>query len=261
MDRFMRGLERIGKDLRDRRNIEAYAATFFVILFAILTIVGDIVPTNIKEAAMLSALGLLVYNLTVPKDASLTSYDQMLNDRTDFKQPFSELVRSATQLYMYAPSAVNVLNSDNLKVINDSILSRKGGEFKIIMQDPEEIEAVKILSRQLDENVIRQVQDLPSALTSTYKKLRNISTWERKGVFEYKLLSFGPGFSLVVVNPNEADGVVVVEFYGYMHEDTSSRMHIELTRKDSERWYNYWVSQFDVMWKDARYDGEERIKA
>lgn len=252
MTRIQRTLRRIAKDLKNFRNVDAYIVSIFALFLFVVTLIADVVPPNIKDGVILGALGLLVFNLTVPKQPDVTGYDDMLDDRSGFKIPFYERIKTATQLYIYAPSAVNILNADNTRAIVDHILSRKDGEFKIIVQDPDETEAVKILAKQLDENVIRQMQSLDTALASSITKLKNIATWEREGVFEYKLLSFGPGFSLVAINPTKADGVVIIEFYGYTHEDTSSRMHIEMTRADSERWYTYWVSQFDAMWKDAR---------
>jgi hypothetical protein len=75
--------------------------------------------------------------------------------------------------------------------------------------------------------------------------------WKARGSFDYKLLNYNPGFSLVAVDPSSRNGQVIVEFHGFHNEATSSRMHIELTRQQSERWYTYWTEQFQRIWDAA----------
>jgi hypothetical protein len=43
----------------------------------------------------------------------------------------------------------------------------------------------------------------------------------------------------------------VVEFHGFHNEATPSRMHIEISRQQSERWYAYWMEQFNQIWSAA----------
>jgi hypothetical protein len=57
--------------------------------------------------------------------------------------------------------------------------------------------------------------------------------------------------SLVAIDPGAKQGTVIVEFHGFHNEATASRMHLELTRQLSERWYSYWVEQFDHIWRAA----------
>src|SRR6266511_3987906 len=46
-------------------------------------------------------------------------------------------------------------------------------------------------------------------------------------------------------------GTIIVEFHAFHNEATSSRMHLEITRQGSERWYSYWSDQFDHIWRAA----------
>jgi hypothetical protein len=52
------------------------------------------------------------------------------------------------------------------------------------------------------------------------------------------------GFSLISTDPTTRKGHVIVEFHGFHNEATSSRMHIEVTRRPSDYWYAYWANQF-----------------
>ena len=59
------------------------------------------------------------------------------------------------------------------------------------------------------------------------------------------------GFSIVAVDPTSRNGRIIVEFHGFHNKATSSRMHIELTRHQSEPWYGYWTEQFQRIWDAA----------
>ncbi len=239
--------KRILTDIRARRNIDSYVVAFFTLVFAIHTLVGDIVPDQYRMAALLAGVGLLVFNITVPEHKQSGSLDDYLNDRKSFP-PFKERIRNARKLWIYGPSAVNILGAENSLAIKDNILNHKDGELRVILQNPNEKAAIDILIRQLDESIDFKVQDLPQAIQETLARLRNMKQWKIQGTFEYRMLDYCPGFSMVVIDPDKKHGVVIVEFYGFHHEHTASRMNIEITNARSERWYLYWVSQFDYMW-------------
>jgi hypothetical protein len=48
------------------------------------------------------------------------------------------------------------------------------------------------------------------------------------------------------------DGLLIVEIHGLRNEATASRMHLQLTRTSSERWFVYWRNQFEHLWQSAR---------
>ena len=65
------------------------------------------------------------------------------------------------------------------------------------------------------------------------------------------MLDYNPGFSLVAVNPSARDGRFIVEFHAFHNDATSSRMHIEIGRKQSDHWCTYWRDQFERIWDAA----------
>jgi hypothetical protein len=251
IDAFNRTLKRIFTDIRSLRNIDAYVVALFAVTFAVLTAFGDNIPDQYKMAALLAGMALLVFNITVPEQKNGGKLDDFLNDRSSFP-PFRERIKSAHKLWIYGPSAVNILGAENSLAIKDSVLSQKDGELRIIVQNPNEKAAIDILIKQLDELIDYKVQDLPQAIQETLTRLKNMKHWKTSGTFEYRLLDYCPGFSMVVIDPDRNNGVVIVEFYGFYHEHTANRMNIEITKAQSERWYTYWVSQFDHMWQHAR---------
>jgi hypothetical protein len=254
MDSIRRTLMRIKADILALRNLDAYIVAALAIVLAILGIVEVGVSTDAKLAVILAALGLLVFNLTVPAQKQL-DLDEVLQNRSAYT-PFPERIKGARTLWIYAASAVNILSDENLQAIREEILNRPDGQLRVIIQDPAETESMRLLIKQLDESVDYPVQHMNSAVQDTQARFERIQKWKCPGKFEFGFLSYNPGFSLVVIDPTENQGAVIPEFYGFHNEHTGSRMHIEITRKLSQQWYDYWVSQFDYMWDEARKPGE-----
>lgn len=247
IQRFWR---RVLEDFKARRNLEVYVVSVVALILALLTLIGDGVPEQFKTAAILAALSLLVLNLSTP-ERSAGSLDDFLNDRASLGS-FEERIKGARELWIYAPAAANILRGGNSQAIRREILEQADGKFLVIVQNPARAEAVDILRRQLDEGLDYADQELPAEIQATLTALQSIrSKWKIPGKFDYRLLDFSPGFSLVVVNPTQKDGVVIVEMHGFHNESTDKRMHIEITRASSERWYDYWTSQFLHMWEKA----------
>jgi hypothetical protein len=71
------------------------------------------------------------------------------------------------------------------------------------------------------------------------------------GNFSYRLLPFNPGFSLLIVNPTEPSGFIVFEAHGFSDENVTDRMHVLIRRRDSPRWFTYWVERYEAMWRSA----------
>ncbi len=241
---------RILSDLSARRNIEVYVVSLVAIVLAVLGVIEDIVPDQVKTSAILAALALLVFHISVPESGGGT-LDDYLDDRSNFK-PFPETLVGVRELWIYAPSAANILRGDNLDAVRNEVLSHKSGQLRVLIQDPEQIDAVALLRKQLDDNVQYQVQDLPEEIDSTLRRFEMIASWKMEGKFEYALMPFGPGFSLVILDAHKATGRVIVEVHGFHNESTNGRMHLTITRQDSERWFVYWVDQFERMWDQSR---------
>ncbi len=247
----MQFFKRILKDIKNRRNIEVYVVSFAAVLVAVASLFGDAVMAslgdNIVNSIILTALSILVLNISIPKSDKST-LDDYLDDRTNLGS-FKDRIHSAHKLYIYAPSAANILRGESADAIREQILSRKDGELRMIIQNPDNQPAVDILEDQLDKHVNFQMQHLPDELTRTLRQFQLIHEWDLPGSFEYRLLDYSPGFSMVMIDPDSNKGQIIVEVHGYQNESTSGRMHIVITKKDSERWFVYWQRQFDNMWE------------
>jgi hypothetical protein len=249
MQSLRRFWKRVIADFRARRNLDVYILSGFTAFLIFVSLIGE-VPESLKSIALFGSLSLLVLNIATPR-TSAGNLDDYLNDRSKLGS-FSDRIRGTRKLWIYAPSAANILRTENAEAIRKEILAYPDGEFRVIIQDPDATHAMAILKKQLDESIDYQVQHLPDEIQHTLRQLELIKSWKVQGRFEYKLLEYGPGFSLVAVDAHKNNGVVIVETHGFHNESTDARMNIEIVKIDSERWFTYWTSQFDHMWQAAK---------
>jgi hypothetical protein len=240
---MLRTLRRIINDIGNRKNIEAYATSFAVLLFAIGSFFFDIVPQNVQFAALLAGIALLVFKTTDPTPSTAASLDDVLEDRTGYGK-FSDFIRGAKSLSIYGASNMNVLRE--MDDIEREVLDR-GGTVRVLIQDSLQESSVNILVRQLDKTY-----DLRRDLEMAQLILERMQERRPTPNLQHRFVPYSPGFSLTIVNAGQSDGRLIVEFYGYENKAIKERMHIEIHHRQSSRWFDYWAKQFELMWESAR---------
>jgi hypothetical protein len=235
-----RALRRLAEDLREVRNIEAYAISTLAAALTIFTIVGSPSP-QLFDAVALACLAFLVFSTTRQQAASQAGggLAGVLRDRDSYAT-FEQLLDGATELWMYAPSGVNVLRRHGGDIKR---WLAAGGRARFVVHDPG-AGAIDTLATQLDED-----NDFGKDLTASLDSLDKLAG---SGRLDYRLLSLNPGFSLVVVNPRQRGGRRIVEFHGFQDESISDRMHVEIRRSESTHWFDYWARRFEAIWAAAR---------
>jgi hypothetical protein len=236
---IIRTFRRIFADVLSGKNLDAYVVTAIAIFLAVAGIIGEAIPLDWKLSGILAGIALLVFNSTRP-DKQSTDLDSVLLDRQSFGA-FHDEIKGKRVLWIYGPSAVNVLR--DTAHIKREILDR-GGEVRIIIQDIESQAGMEILSEQIDKTM-----DLGNSIRMSTDLVRNMKNW---GKVELRVLPYSPGYSLVVLDPDSRDGKAIVEFFGFRNELITERMHIDITRQQSQHWFEYWAHQFQNMW-DAAY--------
>jgi len=207
---------------------------------------------QLRWSVVLAALGLLVLRISVPETGPEASLDGLLLDRFAFDAvPLADRLRDAREVWIFAPSAANLLTSHNCELLRTGPLSRDGGIVRVVVLDPSRGAVIELATRQLDDALTQPSHEFPAALAATVGKLQTMARWPVAGSFEYRLLAYNPGFSLVAIDPGARGGRLIVEFHAFHNEATSSRMHVEITRKQSDRWYTYWAEQFEYLWAEA----------
>ncbi|MGW3351340.1 hypothetical protein ACWDA3_49265 [Nonomuraea rubra] len=250
----MRFLRRVKADVRARKNIETYVMALILLLFAVVSVISDVVPEEVKWAAVLAGLGVLLYRATLPEQprGGRDVLGDVLGDRAGFDDtPVPRLFDGVRDVRVFAPSAANLLSPYVCETLRTSVLQRRDATVRVVVLDPGQEEAVRIARSQLDESDDHQLQSLPVALGAMLERLARMRGWVTPGKVEYRLFPYNPGFSLVLTDPDDWQGRAIVELHG-AGRSTFARMHVDLTRERHERWYAYWVEQFDYLWETAR---------
>jgi hypothetical protein len=234
-------LRRVRSDLREGRHREAYAVFAIGLVLTVLGLVGGI-PERYLLSGLLLAVTFLVFRSTIEPAGPFTSVNDVLNNRESFV-PFPELVKGAGQLWVYGPTATNVVS--HVADIKQHVLAR-GGSVRVIVQDPAS-PSVDDVGSQLDDNT-----DFRSDLS---RSLATLAKLEGTDGFEYRLLGFSPGFSMVVVDAATARGFLILELQGFKDDNIAGRMHVRIARAESLHWFDYWVARFEAMWDSAAKPG------
>ncbi len=253
---MLKALRRIMGDLRERRHIESYVVAAAAFVIAVLSVVDDVVPEPVREdlrwAVVLAGVGILVFGMTLPGPDAPTSLDAHLHDRSRFdEEPLSKRLGNAREVCIYAPSAVNIL-STHYDLLRRTVLARPDGSLRVVVLDPHNEDAVRHAERHIDDTVDFQARGMRESLATTLGQLEVMGKWQLPGKLSWRLADVNPGFSLVGIDMDTSSGVVIVEFHGARNVASSGRMHLEITRKTSERWYAYWVDQFEAIWSTSR---------
>ena len=235
-----RELRRVLNDILKFRNIEAYVIALVGVALVAMDVIGD-VDARLQLTVITAALALLVFRSTRPAESQI-DLDSVLKDRQSYGT-FREFIQGGKVMWAYGPSLVNVLH--NSSDIKREVLD-KGGQVRILVQDPSNEASMNILREQLDQS-----NNLDHDLKGSLFTLEKMMKW---GGVDYRLLSYSPGFSLTIIDPDGRDGRLVVEFFGFHNEFIRDRMHIVIERRQSQYWFEYWAKQFDVMWNAARED-------
>jgi len=245
------GWRRISRDLKNRRHVDAYSIALVTFVLAVLSLVPDFVPDPVRWAVLLAGVGILVWRITIPEPLT-GNVDELLNNRFAFDtNPLSERLKNATEVFIFAPSGVNILSAHNCELLRIGALNKPDGAVRVVVLDPGNESAVQLATRQLDDSLDYPLQDFRASLQATVRQLGTMVSWHLRGSFDYRLLDYNPGFSLVSIDPTARNGHVIVEFHGFHNEATSSRMHIEISRQQSDHWYAYWTSQFNRIWESS----------
>lgn len=246
MRSLLRTVQRIARDISSGQHIEAYAIALVSFLLAALSLVQDILPMEIQMAALLAAVALLVFKTTAPQQGKV-DLDAVLRDRQSYGS-FREFIAGGREVWIYGPSAVNALTHSS--ELEREVLKR-GGRLRVLLQNPDALHGMEVLRRQLDQMGKPLLdQDIRRSLTV----LSSIAAPYPQQV-DYRVLDDSPGFSLIVVDPDGRDGRLIVEYFGYNNHAIVDRMHIQITRDESQHWFEYWARQFEMMWDDAKAPG------
>lgn len=133
---------------------------------------------------------------------------------------------------------------------------KDGAHVRILISEPESLatQMASLRSEDPDEGVY-----FNKRLAATIQDIEYLhKTWleyqpsgkSAKGLLEVRLLPYAPSFSVLVFNGNQPQGKVIVEIYA--HKTFMETAVFTLNSQKDGNWYEYFVNQFETMWKEAK---------
>src|SRR5262249_8386795 len=123
---------------------------------------------------------------------------------------------------------------------------RKGGNMRVLIFNPVSAR-LPILAELFGVSASKLKTEIATTIENSKELLDSgLGT----GKFEIRQTEMMPGYSMVVSNPTEPNGQLVVEYLGY-HTRISERPHLELDATRDRQWFTYYLNQFDGLWESA----------
>jgi hypothetical protein len=243
------------QDILSGRNLEYYITLIFILVILGLDIF------NLASPDMLTNITLAVLALVVSTSLSTReSLDELSNKLTktqsadDFFWKTKRSIEPDLSKAKYVGFAGAVL-SRTLRDYSANLEERLsiGAQVRIILMDPNStapdqavLRSKGVVSRQFYIDTLRPTLERVGILAHTSEKV------------ELGLLPYKPAFGMVVIDPDEPYGQIIIEMYPH-HSDSSSPT-FELQPKRDPYWYKYFREQFDDLWGgcgERHFSGKE----
>lgn len=125
----------------------------------------------------------------------------------------------------------------------------QGCKLKILLTDPRS-PCISMSAKIMNESPNSFKKDLQNSL-NRFNLIKNEIRNKHKADFEIRYLRIMPSWKMIITDPKKDYGKIIVELYFYqsrLHE----RPHFELHPVKDVRWHNYFIHQFDKLWKDSK---------
>lgn len=242
---------RIAKDIVQGKHLEYYVTLLFIILiFALDTF--NLVSSESITNIILAILALVVYS-------NLTTHQRLeeLSDKIIMPQGAERFFwkeKRSIEHDLSNAKYVGILGAVLSRTMRDysSVLEERlkaGAKVRILLMDPESAAPDQAVLRSKDVNS-RQfyVENLCMTIERVGFLVKTAST------VELGLLPYKPAFGMIVIDPDEPYGKIIVEMYPHHSDAFAPTFELDAIR--DRHWYTYFRAQFDAVWERTRqYNG------
>jgi hypothetical protein len=124
----------------------------------------------------------------------------------------------------------------------------QGAQIRVIVVDPKLDE---VLNRMALESIASTAEHWRNSIEATRTLLGAIvKSPGNTGKLEIGYLPYTPSFGIVLLNPNEPEGVCFVEIYH--HKATVHNATFVLTAARDSKWYEFFSRQYELLWESCR---------
>ncbi|NUS07692.1 MAG: hypothetical protein HOV97_34590 [Nonomuraea sp.] len=249
----MRPLQRLRADLGTGKNLEIYVTAVIAIAVGVLGVFG-VVNGQVLAAATLATLALLTVTALGPKHqvADLESRVAELNRLVRAQlsgQAFLTTRREGLEQRVARTGDLRFAGVTLSRTIRAHVEDlhkalERGASLKVLMIDPSSTAPEEAARRS---TIPGQADVFVHRVKSTVYLLRGLPHRER---VEVRFLPFVPAYGLILLDPDDDDGVIHVELGS--HRTVGHDPVFTLIRHRDHVWCERFTSEFDRMWEVAR---------
>jgi len=215
----------------------------------ILSLFG-LFEVTMSENVIIGLLTLLAADALVERLTYLEKIDERLE-----RLPEPELLRDRSQLIRMEDLAANAKEICAAGMSLISIIPpyvdfyiqklRDGCNLRFLLLDPKS-RAVTIGDQELLS------QTMKNEIETSLRVLNKLIALEdSKGKCEVRLSRARLPFSMVIIDSQKDLGRMTVEFLAYK-KDLRERPHIQLTKRDNYKWFQFFYNQFESLWQENK---------
>lgn len=231
------------RDISEGRNLEHYITLIFITIILSLDIF-NLASADILTEITLAVLALVVFTSLSTRESVEALSEKLIKPQNadDFFWRSKRSIESELSQAKYigfAGASLSRTLRDYSAVLEDRL--RLGARVRIILMDPN--------STAPDQAVLRSKgvssrQFYIDTLRPTLERVGMLSNFSDR--VELGLLPYKPAFGIVVIDPDEPYGKIIVEMYP--HHSASFAPTFELTPNRDLHWYKHFREQFDNLW-------------
>lgn len=223
--------------------------TIALALGAVVLSLFGFLETTVAEEVIITLMALLAVDALVERMGLLEKMnariekwpeEEVLRDRSKLNR-MEELAAGATEIWAAGTSLVSIIRPYDHFFLQKL---KEGCNLRFLVLDPKS-EAAHVWDKKQQTPTTKR--DIKSSLQS----LDNLIKQRRlKGRCEVRLAQAFLPFSMVIVNAQKEYGKMTVEMLAYK-KNLHDRPHLQLTKRDHEKWFRFFYDQFEILWQDS----------
>lgn len=238
--------KKVGADIVAGRNLEHYITIAFILVILGLDIFNLASPDIVTEIT-LAVLALVVLTSLNTRD-SLNQVQESLDKQLSADEFFWSDKRSLENDIEQA-RYIGFVGTTLSRTVRDysAIVERKlkqGAEVRFIIIDPDSTAPDQAVLRS--KGVINR-QFYIDLLRPTLERICALS-YSSQGI-SLGLLPYKPTFGMIILDPDESRGRIIVEMYP--HRSTDLFPTFELTPNRDSYWFKHFQKQFKILWESC----------
>ena len=240
----MKFLKRMIQDVIEGKNLEHYITLIFIFIILLLDIF-DLASPDILTEITLAVLALVVFGSLNTREA-VNELTDKFEQSTNADGYFWKEKVSVEPLFIQAKH-IGFVGASLSRTLRDysHTLERRlndGAIVRAILMDPASTAPDQAVLRSKS---IRNRQFYIDSLRPSLERIGALSN--RSQSVELGLLPYKPAFGMIVIDPDEPNGIIIVEMYP--HHSDSFAPTFELRPNRDPRWYQFFHQQYNILWE------------